>query len=271
MISMRRAAAIVVVLAIALPTRGGEPDETTKTLSQLELDWANAVERNDVKGIGRFLHEDFTFTSPTGQIIDRQNHLNDFRDGNARFPLVALSEVVVRTYGSIAVVTSRPTINGKVKVNGQFITLTFQAARWTDTLILCEGSWTCVARQQSNVPPAGTNVEVVLAQVLQETWNGKEAKLTVVRLAYGPGESSAAHQHPGPAVVYVLDGAIESQVEAGPLTTCRQGDTFFEPAHSKHLVSRNASQTEPAHFLVYFLAAKDEPQLTIPLAGSPHR
>jgi FtsP/CotA-like multicopper oxidase with cupredoxin domain/peroxiredoxin/ketosteroid isomerase-like protein len=147
---------IFVGLLIAAPCFSGSTDEVVKTLTKLELDWANAVERNDVDAIGSFLHPDFTFTSPVGGIANRQDHLNDFRNGNSRFTLVALSEVEVRDYGQMAVVTSRPTINGTVKVNGNIVTLTCLGARWTDALILQGGSWKCVARHQSNIPPPPT-------------------------------------------------------------------------------------------------------------------
>jgi quercetin dioxygenase-like cupin family protein/ketosteroid isomerase-like protein len=262
---MCKAAVTVVLLATASCAPGEKSDET-KTLASLELEWANAVERNDVKAIGSYLHPDFTFTSPTGQVANRKDHLEDFRNGNARFTLVALSEVEVRVYGKMAVVTSRATIDGSVKVDGRVITLKAQGARWTDSLVLQDGTWTCVARQQSNIPPPATSVRVALQQVLKEKLDGKETQLTLMELEYAPGAGTPPHSHSGPVAVYVLEGAIESQIEGGKLTTYRQGDAFFEPAHGKHLVSRNASQVMPARFLVYFLTPKGEP-LTIGMPG----
>ncbi len=266
---MKCAATVFVGLTIATASWADEAAETTKTLIKLELDWAGAVERNDVEAIGRFLHPDFTFTSPTGAIANRKDHLEDFRNRNARFPLVALSEVEVRVYGETAVVTSRPTIDGSVKVDGKLITLGCQAARWTDTLIRRDGSWTCVARQQTNIPPPATRATVVLEQRPKEKLDGKEAKLTVVELEYASGASTPPHSHPGPVVVYVLEGAIESQIDGGPLSVYRQGESFFEPARGKHLVSRNASPIQPARFLAYFLTPADEP-LTSFEPGGPH-
>ena len=76
------------------------------------------------------------------------------------------------------------------------------------------------------------------------------SKLTLVELEYAPGALTPPHHHPGPVAVYVLEGAIESQVEGGPLTTYRRGEAFFEPARGKHAISRNASQIMPARFLV---------------------
>jgi quercetin dioxygenase-like cupin family protein/ketosteroid isomerase-like protein len=256
-------ATILIILLVAASCLPGDAGDATKTLIKLELDWANAVERNDVEAIGRYLHPDFTFTSPTGGIANRKDHLEDFRNGNSRFTLVALSEVEVRVYGTTAVVTSRPTIDGMVKVNGKVITLKCQGARWTDTLVLRDGSWTCVARQQSNIQAPPTSTKIVLTQLLKEKVDGKDTILTVMELEYAPGAGTPPHSHSGPVAVYVLEGAIESQIEAGPLTTYRRGDAFFEPAHGKHVVSRNASKVMPARILVYFLTPKGEP-LTIP-------
>jgi homoserine O-acetyltransferase/O-succinyltransferase len=265
--TIKYAATVVLGLIVSLACLAS--DDATNTLTKLELDWAKAVERNDVDAIGRFLHADFTFISPRGGISNKTNHLEDFRNGNSRFTLVALSEVEVRVYGQTAVVTSRPTINGTVKANGRIITLKSQAARWTDSLILQDGSWTCVARHQSNIPQPPTSATLLLEQLLKEKLDGKEAKLTVVELEYAPGAGTAPHHHPGPVLVYVLEGAIDSQIEGSPLVTYRRGDAFFEPAGGKHLVSRNASQVTPARFLAYFLAPKDEP-LTIPeQSGQP--
>jgi len=260
-------AAIAISLIAAFPCISGDGDDAVKTLAKLELDWANAVERNDVDAIARFLHPDFTFTSPRGGIADRASHLDDFRNGNSRFTLVALSEVEVRVYGQRAVVTSRPTIDGMVKANGSVITMKCQRARWTDSLIFQDGAWTCVARHQSNIPPPATSATPVLEQILKEKVDGKETKLSVIELEYAPGAGTPPHHHPGPVVVYVLDGAIESQVEGKPLATYRRGDAFFEPAGGKHLVSRNASQIMPARFLAYFLAPKGEPLTTFDPPG----
>ncbi len=259
---IKRVLAVAVCLLAAVCSLRGDTRDERDTLLRLELNWANAVERNDVPAIARYLHPDFTFTSPTGDLANREDHLRDFRTGAARFPLVALSDVEVRLFGTIAVVTSRPTIDGTVKVNGRTIILKCQAARWTDTLVRQDGVWTCVARQQSNIAPAATKVTPVLEQLLREKVDGRQSKLTVLELEYAPGAGTPPHSHPGPVAVYVLDGAIQSQVDDGPLTTYRHGESFFEPAHGKHRVSRNASPDVSARFLAYFLTHPDEPLTT---------
>jgi quercetin dioxygenase-like cupin family protein len=55
--------------------------------------------------------------------------------------------------------------------------------------------------------------------------------------------------------VYVLSGQIRSENSAtGPAKVYKAGETFFEPPGSEHLVSENASETEPASLLAVFVA-----------------
>ena len=75
----------------------------------------------------------------------------------------------------------------------------------------------------------------------------------VVEVHYGPGESSASHRHPFPVTVYVLEGAIRTQVEGQPEPVVyRAGQSFSEAPNTPHLVSANASATAPARFLAIF-------------------
>ena len=79
--------------------------------------------------------------------------------------------------------------------------------------------------------------------------------LTAVTVNYAPGGKTAAHHHAGSVLVYVLSGAIRSEVSgAGPAKVYKAGESFFEPPGSKHLVSENASDTEPASLLAIFIA-----------------
>ena len=90
---------------------------------------------------------------------------------------------------------------------------------------------------------------------------GKEA--TMVTVEYLPGGSSASHRHNAETFVYVLEGSIVMQVKGGKEVTLRPGQTFYESPTDVHTVSRNASKTEPAKFLVFFVKAKGAPA-TIP-------
>jgi quercetin dioxygenase-like cupin family protein len=93
------------------------------------------------------------------------------------------------------------------------------------------------------------------ASIRHELPNVPGKKITGVVVTYAPGAKSAAHRHAGSVVAYVLSGAIRSEVSAnGPAKTYKAGESFFEPPGSEHLVSENASATEPASLLAVFVA-----------------
>lgn len=91
---------------------------------------------------------------------------------------------------------------------------------------------------------------------------GKEGMMLTVDIP--PGASSAAHRHNAHTFVYVLEGAVEMQVKGGPLQKLTAGQTFYELPSDIHAVSRNASQTQPAKILVFFVKDKGAPT-TVPV------
>jgi quercetin dioxygenase-like cupin family protein len=91
---------------------------------------------------------------------------------------------------------------------------------------------------------------------------GKSIKGILVE--YAPGGTSPAHTHPNSAFIYatILEGAIRSQVNGGPVTTYHAGENFSEFPGDHHAVSENASKTKPARLLAVFVVDTDETNLT---------
>jgi quercetin dioxygenase-like cupin family protein len=89
---------------------------------------------------------------------------------------------------------------------------------------------------------------------------GKEAVMLTVE--YAPGASSSKHRHNAHTFVYVLEGSIVMQVEGGKETTLGPGQTFYESPDDIHTVSKNASNSQPAKFLVFFVKDKGAPAST---------
>ena len=96
---------------------------------------------------------------------------------------------------------------------------------------------------------------------------GKSIKGVLVE--YGPGGSSPGHMHAKSAFIYatVLEGEILSQVNDGPVTTYKAGQSFSELPGDRHSVSANASQTKPAKLLAVFVVDTGETELTVPLGN----
>ena len=88
---------------------------------------------------------------------------------------------------------------------------------------------------------------------------GKEGVMITVE--YPPGHSDEIHRHNANAFVYVLEGSVVMQVRGGKEMTLTPGQTFYEGPNDVHVVGRNASQTEPAKFVVFFVKKKGAPIL----------
>lgn len=88
---------------------------------------------------------------------------------------------------------------------------------------------------------------------------GKE--LSMITVEYQPGGSDQVHKHHAQVLVYVLEGSIVMQVRGEAPITLMPGQTFYEGPDDVHTVSRNASQTAPAKFLVFFVKDKGAPIL----------
>src|SRR5262245_25802366 len=113
------------------------------------------------------------------------------------------------------------------------------------------------------VPVAGAQsakVTPLLAKELSDI-AGKEGTMATVE--YAPGGSSAENRHNAHVFVYVLDVSVVKQVKCGNEVTRGPGQTFYESPEDVHTVSRNASTTKPAKFLVFFVKQKRAPP-TVP-------
>ena len=97
-------------------------------------------------------------------------------------------------------------------------------------------------------------VNTLLTKLLPEA-PGKE--IEVITVNYAPGAVDAIHRHDAHAVVYVLDGEVEMQVRGGTLRQLGPGQIFYEAPEDVHSVSRNASKTKPAKFVVFSSKMKE--------------
>jgi quercetin dioxygenase-like cupin family protein len=88
---------------------------------------------------------------------------------------------------------------------------------------------------------------------------GKEGLMITVETP--PGGSDPIHRHNAHAFVYVLEGAVVMQVKGGKEITLTPGQSFYEGPDDVHVVSRNASSTNPAKFLVFLVKEKGAPVL----------
>ena len=98
---------------------------------------------------------------------------------------------------------------------------------------LCAAALTAVCIGAASAQDASTKVTLVYDHVLPNV-PGKSIRGVLVE--YGPGGFSPAHTHPTSAFIYatVLEGAIRSQVNDGPVTTYRAGESWSENPGDRH-------------------------------------
>src|ERR1051326_7486387 len=122
-----------------------------------------------------------------------------------------------------------------------------------------------------------TRLILALAFLMSGTLTAQQAKVTellskdltnipgkeglMITVEYPPGSSDPIHRHNAHGFIYVLEGSIVMQVRGGKEMTLTPGQTFYEGPDDVHVIGRNASQTKPAKFVVFFVKDKGAPVL----------
>ena len=117
-----------------------------------------------------------------------------------------------------------------------------------------------------DTPGAGKGAKVTLVYD-HELPNVPGKSMKGVLVEYAPGGFSEGHTHPQSAFIYatVLEGEIRSQVNDGPVTVYKAGQSFSEMPGDRHGVSENASKTKPAKLLAVFVVDTSQQELTFPI------
>jgi quercetin dioxygenase-like cupin family protein len=123
------------------------------------------------------------------------------------------------------------------------------------------GAMTFVPSTQAQTQNAQTQRREVLKQTLADI-PGREVRVLHVDLA--PSDGNVPHRHPGHHVFgYILEGAYGWKVDDGPTKVFKPGEIFYEAPGVLHAVSKNASATERAKFLVFMVADAKNPSTVI--------
>ena len=78
-----------------------------------------------------------------------------------------------------------------------------------------------------------------------------------VRVDFSPGVAFGRHTHPGEEIVYVLEGALEYEVDGKPPVTLKAGGVLFIPAGTIHS-AKNVGSGNGAELATY-LVEKGKP------------
>lgn len=73
-----------------------------------------------------------------------------------------------------------------------------------------------------------------------------------VRVDFPPGVAAPSHKHPGEEIIYVLEGAIEYQLEGQAPVILKAGDVLFVPAGVFHK-AKNVGSSNAAELATYIV------------------
>ena len=116
-------------------------------LLKLENEFAEAIVRNDLEGIGRLVADDWIIIEPDGGIVDRARFFEVIKSGALTHEMMESEDLRVRVYGDSAVVTAI------TRTKGKFMRQEFSTQeRATDVFVKRDGRWQCVLTHLTRFP-----------------------------------------------------------------------------------------------------------------------
>jgi quercetin dioxygenase-like cupin family protein len=139
---------------------------------------------------------------------------------------------------------------------------------WTSAALIATCAIAANIARAAGAPANGAPAKsrIVVSRALPSL-DGGHLHATGVEVTYPPAGKSSPHSHPCPVIGYVLAGAVRMQVKGEPEAIYKTGDSFYEAPNGVHQISENASSTEPAKFLAWFICDHDTP-LSVPSSQS---
>jgi quercetin dioxygenase-like cupin family protein len=86
-------------------------------------------------------------------------------------------------------------------------------------------------------------------------------EVIMYRAEAAPGGVAGRHYHPGPELLYILEGALILEHDGQAPVTLKAGESAHIPAKHIHN-AKNASTIEPAKVLVFLVGEKGQPLAT---------
>src|SRR5215813_3145855 len=118
-----------------------------KELLKIEEEFAEAIVKNDLQGLGRLVADDWVIIDPNGEIVDRTRFFEVIKSGALMHDTMNSEDFRVRVYGDSAVVTAITSTKGKF-MGEEFST----RERATDVFVRREGRWQCVLTHLTRLP-----------------------------------------------------------------------------------------------------------------------
>ncbi len=117
-----------------------------QTVGQLHNESVQALVRADTAALERIWADDYSFTNPGGNVMDKAGYIGALKSGGLKFETLDIADMKVRVYGDAAIVTGRATVKGKSDtqdINDQ--------VRYTSMYVKRQGRWQAVAMQATRI------------------------------------------------------------------------------------------------------------------------
>ena len=142
---------LAVVVLLAVCTVAGVSAQrpvrsTQQILEQLERDWVEALQTNNVAFIDSVLAPEFIATYGDGSRADKKGELEQVKAFNKQVDKWVVDEFTVKVFGDTAVVWFTQRMTGPVQGKPTEI-----VSRYIDVFVNRDGKWLCVASQSTRV------------------------------------------------------------------------------------------------------------------------
>jgi len=116
-------------------------------LLKIEEEFAEAIIKNDLEGIGRLVTDDWIIIDPNGEIVDRTRFIEVIKSGALTHDMMESEDFRIRVYRDSAVVTA------VTRTKGKFMGQEFSTQeRATDVFVKRDGRWRCVLTHLTRLP-----------------------------------------------------------------------------------------------------------------------
>jgi hypothetical protein len=137
----------VLLLVSPLPSvRAQQSQDVEKTLFKLEDDFTVAVVKRDPKALGKLVAPKWVYSDESG-VMQRQEGIKAFTSGTDTVTRASNADMHALVYPNSAVVIGVLRLEGRGP-SGPFT----RRYRYTDTWVLLDGRWQCVASQDYLMP-----------------------------------------------------------------------------------------------------------------------
>ena len=134
--------AVVVAGTSLIFSATAAPSEAERELQEANQRYDEAIMRGDVAALERLFADEFIYTSPKAEVLDKKQQIAALSSGGLKLTGAKSDDVRIRIYGETAVMTGRFTARAERAGKTEMI-----EERYTAVWVRRDGPWQLVAEQ----------------------------------------------------------------------------------------------------------------------------